>query len=234
MLRPPPARSWTSTPRCAISPGRLIANRAVESTVPVATSLPNVSKTARRTSRNWTSCSDDPIARAAVGSSCCSLVNSAVNAPSASARNVPARWVRARSSTKTDAPANATSGSPRTSVYHSVRRARRESGQRMRRSAGRAARRGRRRWVRGGRGDHVPHAATGGDEGDAFAAIDLAAQSAHVDVDQVRERVVVVIPDVGVDLGAGDDAAGVADEVLEECVLLGRERDLALPAAGRV
>jgi len=49
-----------------------------------------------------------------------------------------------------------------------------------------------------------------------FAPVHLPAQAAHVDIDEVRERIVVVIPDVCVDLGARDNAAGVADEVLEE------------------
>jgi len=45
---------------------------------------------------------------------------------------------------------------------------------------------------------------------------------------------VVVVPDVRVDFGAGDDAAGVTHEMFEEGVLLGREADLARAAAGRM
>src|SRR5215207_2409489 len=80
-------------------------------------------------------------------------------------------------------------------------------------------------------GQHVADAAPGRDQCDGLATVHLATQPAHVDVDEVRERIVIVVPDVRVDLGARDDAAGVAHEMLEQRVLLRRERDLALPAS---
>src|SRR6478672_442068 len=198
------------------------------------TNTPSGLYTASRTSRNWTSCSDEAIARAVVGSSICSLASSVVNAPSVSSRNASDRCVSARSSTKNDAPANATSGSPKTRVYHSVSRARSDCGQTVTLSPATATRRSHRRRARCRRREHVPDATPRGDEGDLLAAVDLASQSAHVDVDQVRERIVVVVPNVRVDLGAGDDAAGVPHEVLEQRVLLRGEVDLALTTTGRV
>jgi hypothetical protein len=45
---------------------------------------------------------------------------------------------------------------------------------------------------------------------------------------------VIVIPHVRVDLGARDDAASIAHEVLEERVLLGREHDVASAASRRM
>ena len=57
--------------------------------------------------------------------------------------------------------------------------------------------------------------------------VQLAAQPLDVDVDDVGERVVVLVPDVLGDVGAADDLAGAAREVFEQRVLAAGQRDLA-------
>src|SRR5437764_7571859 len=56
-------------------------------------------------------------------------------------------------------------------------------------------------------------------------SLDVAAQPIDVDLDEVRERVELLVPDVLGDLLAGDDAAGVARQVLEHRVLFRGERE---------
>src|SRR3954466_15830411 len=73
---------------------------------------------------------------------------------------------------------------------------------------------------------------------DAERAVDLVAQVADVDVDDVRAVLVVVVPGVLEQLVAREDLAGVAHERLQELELLGRQVYLAVappdPAGGGV
>src|SRR5918996_3401263 len=57
-------------------------------------------------------------------------------------------------------------------------------------------------------------------------AVDLLAQVAHVDVDDVRPVLVAVVPGVLEELEAREDLAGPAHEGLEDRELLRRELDL--------
>src|SRR6201995_96999 len=74
----------------------------------------------------------------------------------------------------------------------------------------------------------VARAADGLELGDAERAVDLVAQVADVDVDDVRAVLVVVVPGVLEQLVAREDLAGVAHERLEELELLGRQVHLVL------
>ena len=58
--------------------------------------------------------------------------------------------------------------------------------------------------------------------------IDLAAKALDVDVDDVRQRVVMFVPDVLGDIGPAHDQSGVMSEVFEQRVLPGGERDPAM------
>ena len=62
-------------------------------------------------------------------------------------------------------------------------------------------------------------------------AIELAPQPLHVDVDDVRQRIVVLVPDVLGDVRAADDVARAADEVFEEGVFLGGEQHVGVADA---
>src|SRR5512132_1746628 len=66
------------------------------------------------------------------------------------------------------------------------------------------------------------------EERNALASVDLAPKATGVNVDDIRIRPVRVVPYVGHELGATDDAPRIAGEVQEKCVLAGRERDGAL------
>src|SRR3954464_14529249 len=66
--------------------------------------------------------------------------------------------------------------------------------------------------------------------GDAERAIDLVAQVAGVDVDDVLAVLVVVVPRVLEQLVAREHLAGVAHEGLEQLELLRRQRDLGVAA----
>src|SRR5215471_2711577 len=63
------------------------------------------------------------------------------------------------------------------------------------------------------------------DDGRRVGIVELPAQPLHVDVHDVRERVVVLVPDVLGDVGAPDDLAGVPGEVFEERVLAAGQRN---------
>src|SRR5690606_32761611 len=72
-------------------------------------------------------------------------------------------------------------------------------------------------------------------QGRSTGRVDLAAQVADEDVDDVAHGIDAVVIDVRLDLGARDDGTAVEDEVLEEGVLLGGEGDgvaVALDGAG--
>src|ERR1017187_6355176 len=73
--------------------------------------------------------------------------------------------------------------------------------------------------------DHVADAAHGLYELLRVAIVDLAAQVAYVDVDDVGEPVVVHIPDVLHDHGAAEGAALIAHHVFEDAEFLGGEVD---------
>src|SRR5262245_32070983 len=62
-------------------------------------------------------------------------------------------------------------------------------------------------------------------------AVDLLPQAAHVNVDEVREVVVLLLPHVLAELGAGDQTADVAHQVFEDRVLLRGQLDRLLTAA---
>ena len=68
----------------------------------------------------------------------------------------------------------------------------------------------------------TPH---GVDERSHGALIDLPPKVADVDVDQVRQRVVFVLPHVLPEVGAAHDFTGVAHQGLENPILLGRQAD---------
>src|SRR5512135_2785569 len=71
--------------------------------------------------------------------------------------------------------------------------------------------------------EDIPDSSEGADKGLLTGGVDLAAQAIDVDVDDVCVRVDAHAPDFLKDHGAGDDAAGVAAEVLEEDELLWSE-----------
>src|SRR5258708_15149982 len=61
-------------------------------------------------------------------------------------------------------------------------------------------------------------------QGRPFGVVELPAEPLDVDVDDVRKRVVVLVPDVLGDVGAAHDVASAAREVFEERVLTARQR----------
>src|SRR5678815_3317670 len=67
----------------------------------------------------------------------------------------------------------------------------------------------------------VAGAADGLDRVNPERPVDLLAQVADVDIDDVRPVLVGVVPGVLEPLVAGDDVAGAARQRLEECELLG-------------
>src|SRR5438128_1243952 len=66
------------------------------------------------------------------------------------------------------------------------------------------------------------------------AVVNLAAQAVDVHVNEVRERVEVLVPDVLGDLGAREHAPALARHVFKERILLGRQLYLATGARDRV
>ena len=81
-------------------------------------------------------------------------------------------------------------------------------------------------------GELVAAAADGVDERRLALGVDLAAQPADVDVDDVGARVEAVVPDAFEQHGAGDDPALAAHQVFEHLELARQELDAALAAAG--
>src|SRR6266487_4212931 len=100
--------------------------------------------------------------------------------------------------------------SVRTPTYHSVRRSRR-------RSSGDVIERS---WP-----EAIAGAAQRGDQLRLEAVVDLPAQAADQHLEDVAERVVVVVPDVRRDRGAIDHLSRASREQLEQREFLGRERD---------
>src|SRR5215210_699327 len=80
------------------------------------------------------------------------------------------------------------------------------------------------------RAQAIARAAHGLDRLDAERPVDLLAQVADVDVDDVRAVLVLAIPRVLEQLEAVEDLAGAAHERVEQGELLGRQLDLGLPA----
>ena len=77
----------------------------------------------------------------------------------------------------------------------------------------------------------IPDAAHRMDQGIGLSVVDLAADASDIDVDDVRRRIEMQVPDVLQQHCAGDDAAFVADQVLQELELTRQQRDLlAAPA----
>src|SRR3954471_2469772 len=60
---------------------------------------------------------------------------------------------------------------------------------------------------------------------------ELLADVRHVHLDEVRQRVLVLVEEVLVDFGAADEPAAVQGERLDEGVLAGGQRDLLAAAA---
>src|SRR5712692_8800338 len=74
-------------------------------------------------------------------------------------------------------------------------------------------------------GEHVAAAAAGLQEGLTAFIAEFAAETVDVDFDQIGEGIEGLIPDMLGDLGAANDAAGIAREIFEERVFLGGEGD---------
>ena len=72
----------------------------------------------------------------------------------------------------------------------------------------------------------IAFAAPRPDHGLRRAVIELAAQPLHVHVDDVRDGVVVIVPDVFGDIGAGDHVSRTPRQILEQRVFLARQRDV--------
>src|SRR4051794_13523661 len=82
--------------------------------------------------------------------------------------------------------------------------------------------------------EDVAGSAEGMDQLRVRIAVDGAPQSPDVDLDEVREGIELLVPDVFGDLLAPDDAAGVSAEVFEQRVLLRRQRQLRAGARDAV
>jgi hypothetical protein len=82
--------------------------------------------------------------------------------------------------------------------------------------------------------DLVAYAADGADEGAVGAGVNFAAEVVDVHVNHIGDRVAVHAPNFFDDGVARDGAAGIAQEELEEGVLLGAELDGAAGAADLV
>ena len=74
----------------------------------------------------------------------------------------------------------------------------------------------------------VPRAAPGPNDRLASRTIELPAEPLDMHVDHIRQRIVVVVPDVLGDVAAADDVPGAPREVLEQRVFLGAQRNLAI------
>src|SRR5262249_56388320 len=75
--------------------------------------------------------------------------------------------------------------------------------------------------------DLIALASARADRGLGARLLDLAPQPLDVDVDDVRQRIVVLVPHVLGDVASAHDVAGAPREVLEKRVLLGGEHELA-------
>src|SRR6202140_2637306 len=118
----------------------------------------------------------------------------------------------------------ATSSTASTAVYHAVRRPRIESKLMASGSRPACCRRV------SSRLENVAGATDRVDQFRIALAVDDPPQPADVDLDEVREGIELVVPNVLGDLLAPHDPAGVHSQELQQTVLLGREQQL-VPAA---
>src|SRR5438132_12154601 len=81
----------------------------------------------------------------------------------------------------------------------------------------------------------IPDAANGMDQRIGLLVVDLAADAADIDIDDVGRRIEMKIPDVLKQHGARYDAALVADQIFEQLKFAGKQIDFpAAPACGAV
>jgi hypothetical protein len=80
---------------------------------------------------------------------------------------------------------------------------------------------------------HVSTPTNGMDEFFAAASVNLVAQIIHVDIDDVRKRVEVLVPHMFGDHGSCEHAAGVAHQVFEQGIFLEGQLD-PLPSSGHI
>src|SRR5258708_7122846 len=79
----------------------------------------------------------------------------------------------------------------------------------------------------------VPHAANRVDQRIGLLAVDLAAHTSDIDIDDVGRGIEMKVPDVLQQHGPGYDAAFVAHQILQQLKFLGQKQDvLAAPAGG--
>src|ERR1700759_3127758 len=78
--------------------------------------------------------------------------------------------------------------------------------------------------------EDVAGTADGVDEFDVAVAIDDAAQPSDVDLDEIRERIELFVPDMFGDLLAPHHASRIDGEIFEQRVFLGRQLQLAASA----
>src|ERR1700733_14609309 len=76
----------------------------------------------------------------------------------------------------------------------------------------------------------VPNAPNGVDQRIGLLAIDLATYAPNVDLDDIRRRVEMEIPDVLQQHCPGHDPAFVADQILEKLELPGKKPDVLAPS----
>src|SRR6185312_502067 len=112
-----------------------------------------------------------------------------------------------------DAPANAMSSAASVAVCQSASRARTESS-----TVGTSGLR-----------EHVARAAARVDERRRTVRVQLAPQTIDIHLECVRPRIMILVPHVCADLGAAQDAAGVARQKLEQRILLGRQQERTIP-----
>src|SRR4029079_2238563 len=79
---------------------------------------------------------------------------------------------------------------------------------------------------------YVAGAAPGLDEAFTAAQCELASQPLHVDVDDIRQRVIRLVPDMLGDVAPADDDAGMAREELQQSILTRRQREVQGAAGG--
>src|SRR5574341_917628 len=105
-------------------------------------------------------------------------------------------------------------------MYHAVRRSRMENSQRMNASVCLVA-------------DSVAGAPHSLDQLVLETLVNLAPQVTDVDIHHVRFGVEVEVPHVLGNLGAGEKPPRMANEVFEQAVFFGRQRDALVSAPGR-
>ena len=79
--------------------------------------------------------------------------------------------------------------------------------------------------------EHVPHTAECGEHRDLVFLVELAAQSAGIDVDDVGVRIAPVVPHLRHEFGSRDHAVCVARQMVKKGKLLGGEGNVPRPPA---